>query len=106
MVLIFPSLLRSTIQEMIKMAPDTYEFWGQSPGGTKTITQRNFTFFNFTNPRGFLYHDEKPNLTQVNGYLLQERFNFTDYKYSDDMSEVFFNNWMFFTEMDGTRNFD
>jgi len=53
------------------MAPDTYEYWGQSPGQTKSVTKRNFAFFNFTNPREFLYQNKTPVFNQIDGYLLQ-----------------------------------
>lgn len=46
-----PAVLKSSIADELKMGPDTYEYWGQSPGMTKSVTRRNFTFFNFTNPR-------------------------------------------------------
>lgn len=66
-----PTVLKESINDELKMAPDTYEFWGQSPGQTKSVTKRNFTFFNFTNPREFLYQNKTPIFNQIHGYLLQ-----------------------------------
>lgn len=99
-----PAFLKATVAEELKMAPDTYEYWGQSPGKADSVTNRNFTFFNFTNPREFLYQNATPVFTATHGYLLMENDNFTDLKYSDDMNEVFFNNWYFFTEINGTKS--
>ena len=58
--LILPSIIKSTIHEELKMSSDTYEYWGQFPGKTRTVTVRNFTFYNFTNPRQFLYQNAIP----------------------------------------------
>lgn len=69
--IILPIVLKASITDELKMVPDTYEYWGQSPGKTKSVTKRNFAFFNFTNPREFLYQNKKPVFHQANGYLLQ-----------------------------------
>jgi hypothetical protein len=53
------------------MGDDTYEYWGQNPGKTNSVTERNFTFFNFANPREFLYQNKTPKFNVINGYLLQ-----------------------------------
>lgn len=49
------SLVDSTILDNVKLAPENSDLWGQNPGKTNISTIRNFTFFNFTNPRGYLY---------------------------------------------------
>lgn len=87
------------------MTPENVDTWGQNPGSTKTVTFRNFTFYNFTNPRGFLYRGQKPKLHEVNNFLLQQRFNFTNITYSLDNSFVDFNYWLFFTYLAGSKSF-
>lgn len=37
------------------MTNETYNLWGVIPGDTETFTLRNFTVFNFTNPKDFIY---------------------------------------------------
>ncbi len=48
-------LIDSVILDGVVLAPETYDLWGANPGSSEIATVRNFTFFNFTNPRGFLY---------------------------------------------------
>jgi len=43
------------ILDGVVLAPENSDLWGQNPGKSNVTTIRNFTFFNFTNPRGYLY---------------------------------------------------
>lgn len=43
------------VVDSVKLDPDTADLWGANPGGTGVVTVRNFTFYNMTNPRGYLY---------------------------------------------------
>jgi hypothetical protein len=52
-----PAIIKDVILDGVVLSPETYETWGANPGSTNTLTLRNFTFFNFTNPRGFLYRN-------------------------------------------------
>ncbi len=48
---ILDPILKDFIASNIIMTPETYNLWGANPGATNTITIRNFTFYNLTNPR-------------------------------------------------------
>jgi len=37
------------------MTPDKYNTWGQIPGDSGIVINRDFYFYNFTNPDKFLY---------------------------------------------------
>jgi len=52
-----PSIVDDAILDGVVLDPNTYDVWGANPGSTNTITVRNFTFFNITNARGFLYRN-------------------------------------------------
>ena len=49
------SVLDDVILDSIVMTPDNIPLWGQNPGDVGILTIRNFTFFNLTNPRGYIY---------------------------------------------------
>jgi len=49
------SVINNVILDGVVLAPETYNLWGANPGSSNTLTLRNFTFYNFTNPRGYLY---------------------------------------------------
>lgn len=57
------SLIDSVILDGVVLAPETYDTWGASPGQANIPTIRNFTMYNFTNPRGYLYRGELPKFT-------------------------------------------
>lgn len=59
----FDDVLREFIKSNVVMSPDTYDLWGANPGSSNTITVRNYTFYNFTNPRGYMYRGEMPRFT-------------------------------------------
>lgn len=50
-------IVDSAILDGVVLDPKTMNIWGANPGSTNTLTLRDFTFFNFTNPRGFLYRN-------------------------------------------------
>ena len=54
------SLIDSVVLDGVILAPETYDLWGANPGSSNALTVRNFTFYNFTNPRGYLYRGEIP----------------------------------------------
>lgn len=91
------SLINQAILDGVILDPANYELWGQNPGSSGVLTLRNFTFFNFTNPRGYLYRGEAPVFTEISNFAYQERSNFTDYVYSEDKSIVYYNFWLYFT---------
>jgi hypothetical protein len=65
------SLIDGVVLDGVVLAPETYDLWGANPGSSGTVTLRNFTFFNFTNPRGFLYRYETPVFTELANYAYQ-----------------------------------
>jgi hypothetical protein len=99
------SVIDSVILDGVVLAPENIELWGQNPGKTKTTLLRNFTFFNLSNPREFLYRAQKPVFREFSGYLMQERSNFTNVTYSPDRSYIEFNDWKFFTLLPHSRDF-
>lgn len=104
----FPFLLASLIDSQAKsgivMTPDNENLWAHIPGGTNTITYRNFTFFNFTNPREFLYQGQKPLFREVSGYSYIEKQDFINIEYLDGGNEVKYDYWLHFEEASTTRN--
>jgi hypothetical protein len=46
--------------KQIPMAPDNEFLWAHLPGSTQTFIHRNFTFFNFTNPKEVIYLGHRP----------------------------------------------
>lgn len=100
------SLIDSVILEGVVLAPETADTWGNNPGSTNTLTLRNFTFYNLTNPKEFLYRNQKPVFHEVTNYLLQERSNFTNIKYSQDRSYIDYNYWLYFTTLPHSRSLD
>ena len=72
------SIINEVILEGVVLDPATFDVWGENPGQTGTVTLRNFTFYNFTNPREYLYHNATPKFTEISNYLFQERSNFTN----------------------------
>ena len=59
------------VLDSVWMDPDKVESWGQNPGRSNTITIRNYTFFNMTNPHGYLYHNQTPKFNEINSFMLQ-----------------------------------
>jgi hypothetical protein len=57
------SVVDSAILDGVKLTPDTYDLWGENPGSSNITTSRNFTFYNFTNPRDYLYRNKLPKFT-------------------------------------------
>lgn len=49
-------LIHQVILEGVVLAPETQDLWGASPGSSNTATIRNYTFYNLTNPRKFIYN--------------------------------------------------
>ncbi len=98
------SLIEGAILDGAVLAPSTAATWSQNPGSTDTLTLRNFTFYNFTNPREILYKGAKPKFNEISNYLLQERSNFTNITYSADKSYIDFNYWLFFTHLPNSRD--
>ena len=93
------TVIEGVILDGVVLAPDTSDVWSQNPGATNTLTLRNFTFYNLTNPREFLYKGAKPRFTEISNYLLQEWSNFTNITYSADKSYIDFNYWLYFTNL-------
>jgi hypothetical protein len=62
-VLGLQSLVDSQILDGVVLAPENSDLWGQNPGKSNVSTIRNFTFYNLTNPRGYLYRGERPLFT-------------------------------------------
>lgn len=91
------SVIEGVILDGVVLAPDTVATWGQNPGSTGTLTLRNFTFYTLQNAREFLYRGQKPRFVEVSNFLLQERSNFTDIRYSEDRAVIDYNYWLYFT---------
>lgn len=69
--LILGKLINSEARKGVVMTSDTEDLWAHIPGATKTFTVRNFTFFNFTNPKEVLYRKAKPVFREISGYKYQ-----------------------------------
>ena len=54
------NIVNEVVLQKVWLDPEKVEMWGQNPGHSKTVTLRNYTFYNFTNPREFLYHNATP----------------------------------------------
>lgn len=65
------SLVDSAILDSVRLTPDTYDLWGANPGSSNITTSRNFTFYNFTNPQGYLYRGETPKFTEMSNFFYQ-----------------------------------
>lgn len=98
------SVIEGVILDGVVLAPETVATWGQNPGSTGTLTLRNFTFYTLQNARGFLYRGQKPRFIEVSNFLLQERSNFTDIRYSEDRSVIDYNYWLYFTGLEGSKD--
>ena len=94
------------VVDNVKLGPDTYNLWGANPGDTGVTTVRNFTFYNMTNPRGFIYKGELPRFHEMGNYVLQQLSNFTNLTYNDDQSVISYYYWLHFDILKGSRNFD
>lgn len=93
------SVIERVILDGVVLAPETVATWGQNPGSTDTLSLRNFTFYTLQNAREFLYRGKKPRFIEVSNYLLQERSNFTDIRYSEDKAVIDYNYWLHFTNL-------
>lgn len=61
-------LISSQAAEQVPMAPNNEFLWSHIPGITETYIHRNFTFFNFTNPKEVIYLGHKPVFNEIGGY--------------------------------------
>ena len=50
-----PAIVDKIVLKSVWLDPDKVDSWGQNPGRSQTVTMRNYTFFNMTNPHRFLY---------------------------------------------------
>lgn len=98
------SVINESILERVVLNPETVDMWGAVPGSTNTLNLRSFAMFNFTNPTGFLYRNEKPQFNEISGFAYQSRSNFTNYKYSSDKSVINYDLWSYFTDMPNARS--
>lgn len=57
---ILGSLINSEAKKGIVMTNENENLWAHIPGDTQTDIIRNYTFFNFTNPKEVLYRNAKP----------------------------------------------
>lgn len=64
-------IVRGLAADNIKMGNETYDIWGEMPGTTETITIRNFTMYNFTNPHQFLYQQAKPVFHEITNFVYE-----------------------------------
>ena len=56
-LLAIPKLVEELVLKSVVLDPEKIETWGQNPGRSNTLTLRNFTFYNFTNPRKYVYRN-------------------------------------------------
>ena len=98
------AVIEGVILDGVVLAPETVATWGQNPGSTGTLTLRNFTFYTLQNAREFLYRGKRPRFVEVSNFLLQERSNFTDIRYSADRSVIDYNYWLYFTGLEGSKD--
>ena len=74
------------------------------PGQTETITIRNCTLFNFANPDGFLYRQEKPIFTEKSNFVYEEESQFLNYEYKNDKQFIEFDYWLHFELFNTSRS--
>lgn len=80
------------------------DMWGAVPGKTNTINRRSYTMFNFTNPSGFLYRNEKPQFVEISGFAYQSKSKFTNCQYSSDESKINYDYWAYFTSLPDSKS--
>lgn len=78
--------------------------WGENPGKLDQLIMRNFTFYNLTNPRGFLYRNEKPIFTEVSNFLIRECSKLFNIIYSPDRSYIDYSEWQYFPILNNSRD--
>jgi len=77
------SLIKQQAAEGAAMTPSTFDMWGLVPGSTGAFVIRNYSFYNWTNPREVIYFGKKPVFYQLPGSTYQEYQEFVDPHYKD-----------------------
>lgn len=88
LAIVLPIVIENTIADTGRqkaiMQVSNQNLWGEVPGDTQANVTRQFFFYNFTNPEGFLYNNENPEFYEVGPYVYQEYQNFSNYNYKVD----------------------
>ena len=99
-----PATIDHLILSRVWLDPSKVQQWGQNPGTSNTVTIRNYTFFNFTNPKEHYLLGHTPIFAEIKGYSLQEMTNFTNLNYSEDMDTMNCSIWLHFGQLNFSRN--
>ncbi|KAL4496216.1 hypothetical protein ABPG72_012953 [Tetrahymena utriculariae] len=102
MPIILLNFIKNQAKEQVVMQSSNYDQWGQIPGDTGMVLERQFTFFNWTNAERFFIYGDKPTLNESQPVYYQEFQNFTNPQYNEDGSIVNFQFQEFFLPIKGS----
>lgn len=113
LAVVLPFVIESAIQkeakEQIIMRNNNFNLWGIIPGQSEVNMRRMYYFYNFTNPKEFLYQNERPVFVEVGPYIYDEFQNYTNVNFTknpkDGFEEIHYKFWQYFLESkDNKRN--
>jgi len=76
------------------MKDNNYNLWGEIPGDTETLINRDFYINELQNPREVIYYGQKPVVQEVGPFSYQELQSFDKHQISKDKQYVDFNFWI------------
>ena len=91
---ILESLTKVSAQKKIVMKDNNYNLWGEIPGDTETLINRDFYINELQNPREVIYYGQKPVVQEVGPFSYQELQSFDKHQISKDKQYVDFNFWI------------
>ncbi|KAL4446619.1 hypothetical protein ABPG74_005557 [Tetrahymena malaccensis] len=103
MPIILINFIKNQAKEQVVMQSSNYDQWGQIPGDTGMVLERQFTFFNWTNAERFFIYGDKPTLNESQPVYYQEYQNFTSPQYNEDGSIVSYQFQEFFIPIKGSN---
>ncbi|EAR89297.2 CD36 family protein (macronuclear) [Tetrahymena thermophila SB210] len=102
MPIILINFIKDQAKQQVVMQQSNYDQWGQIPGDTGMVLERQFTFFNWTNAERFFIYGDKPTLNESQTVYYQEFQNFTNPQYNEDGSIVSYQFQEFFLPIKGS----
>lgn len=106
MAFVLPIIIENTLKKEAKdqiiMTPHNFNLWGLIPGQSEVSMRRRYYFYNFTNPKEFLYHNQRPEFIEVGPYIYNEYQNYTNLNYTinnkTNLEEIQYKFWEYFLE--------
>lgn len=86
--LVLGKIITAQAKAGVVMTASTEGLWAHVPGETETVIIREYTFFNFTNPKEFLYKGARPVFREVSGFQIQELSDMENIRYTEDGNNV------------------